>query len=152
MCPPVRSPSSSAGHIDGSCSCAAERNRQLTAPYGTLRLDSHIHTGQPIVAPCNVLCYSLGVIKSFAHGGVKRFFENGKAKGLPQDMVKRLRIRLDALEAAKEPKEMEISGWDLHELKGERKGTWSIKVTANYRLTFKLDAGEAREVNLEDYH
>ena len=92
------------------------------------------------------------MIKSFAHGGVKRFFESGAVKGLPQDMVKRLRIRLDALDAAKEPKEMEISGWDLHELKGERKGTWSIKVTANYRLTFKLVAGEAREVNLEDYH
>ena len=92
------------------------------------------------------------MIKSFAHGGAKRFFESGAVKGLPQDMVKRLRIRLDALDAAKEPAEMEVPGWDLHELKGERKGTWSIKVTANYRLTFKLVAGEAREVNLEDYH
>ena len=94
----------------------------------------------------------MAVIKSFAHGGVKRFFESGAVKGLPQDMVKKLRIRLDALDAAKEPREMEIPGWDLHELKGERKGTWSVKVTANYRLTFKLVAGEAREVNLEDYH
>ena len=73
-------------------------------------------------------------------------------KGIPQDMGKRLRIRLDALDAAKEPAEMDVPGWDLHELKGDRKGTWSLKVTGNYRLTFKLSAGEAREVNLEDYH
>ena|SRR5436190_11270417 len=94
----------------------------------------------------------LCVIKSFAHRGVKRYFESGTVKGMPQDMAKRLRIRLDALDAAKEPPELDVPGWDLHELKGDRKGTWSIKVTGNYRLTFKLSAGEAREVNLEDYH
>ena len=92
------------------------------------------------------------VIKSFAHGGLKRFFESGAMKGIPQDMAKRLRIRLDALNAANEPADMEIPGWDLLELKGERKGTWSLKVTGNYRLTFKLSVGEACEVNLEGYH
>lgn len=73
-------------------------------------------------------------------------------KGIPQDMSKRLRIRLDALDAAKEPAEMDVPGWELHELKGDRKGTWSVKVTANYRLTFKFSSGEVSEVNLEDYH
>jgi toxin HigB-1 len=92
------------------------------------------------------------VIKSFAHGGVKRFFESGAMKGIQQDMAKRLRMRLDALDAVKEPAEMDVPGWDLHELKRDRKETWSVKVTGNYRLTFKLSAGEAREVNLEDYH
>ena len=94
----------------------------------------------------------LSVIKSFAHSGVKRFFQTGAMKGLPQHMAKRLRIRLDALDAANEPVDMDVPGWDLHELKGGRRGTWSIKVTANYRLTFKLRAGETREVDLEDYH
>ena len=92
------------------------------------------------------------VIGSFAHGGLKRFFESGKMKGVPQDMAKRLRLRLDALNAANDVSEMNVPGWDLHELKGDRKGTWSVKVTGNYRLTFTFTAGEALDADLEDYH
>jgi hypothetical protein len=48
----------------------------------------------------------------------------------------------------------EISSWKAHRLTGDRKGTWSLSVTANLRLTFRIDASvrEIREVNLEDYH
>ena len=92
------------------------------------------------------------VIKSFAQGSLKRFFESGRIKGVPQDMAKRLRVRLDAIDAANEVSELNVRGWDLHELKGDRKGTWSLKVTANYRLTFKFGASEALDIDLEDYH
>jgi len=94
----------------------------------------------------------LNVIKSLSHGSLKRFFETGKVKGVPQDMAKRLRIRLDALAAANNISEMDIPGWDLHELKGNRKGTWSVKVTGNHRLTLKFVTGNALDVDLEDYH
>lgn len=67
-------------------------------------------------------------------------------------MAKRLRVRLDAMDAAADVSELNVPGWDLHELKGDRKGTWSIKVTGNYRLTFKFLVGEATDVDLEDYH
>ena len=92
------------------------------------------------------------VIKSFVHGRLKRFFETDSMKNIPQDMAKRLRVRIDALDAANDVSEMNVPGWDLHELKGNRKGTWSLKVTANYRLTFKFVTGEALDVDLEDYH
>lgn len=68
-------------------------------------------------------------------------------KDIPPDTAKRLRIRLDALDAASNVSEMDVPGWDLHELKGDRKGTWSVKVTANYRLTFRFTAGEALDVD-----
>jgi len=47
---------------------------------------------------------------------------------------------------------MDLSGLNLHELKGGRKGTWSVKVSGNWRVTFKLEKGDAFDVNYEDYH
>jgi proteic killer suppression protein len=40
----------------------------------------------------------------------------------------------------------------LHELKGGRAGTWSVTVSGNRRITFKFAGGDARDVDLEDYH
>jgi len=47
---------------------------------------------------------------------------------------------------------MNLPGWNLHSLKGQRKGEYAIRVTGNYRLTFRFENGEANDVNLEDYH
>ena len=67
-------------------------------------------------------------------------------------MADRIRRRLDFIDAARDVKDLNIPGFDLHELKGDRKGTWSVKVTGNYRVTFCFQKGDAFEVNLEDYH
>ena len=67
-------------------------------------------------------------------------------------MADRIRRRLDFIDAARDVKDLNIPGFDLHELKGDRKGTWSVKVTGNYRVTFRFQEGDAFEVNLEDYH
>ena len=48
--------------------------------------------------------------------------------------------------------DLALPGFDLHELKGKRKGTWSIKVSGNWRITFGFANGEAFDLNLEDYH
>jgi proteic killer suppression protein len=45
-----------------------------------------------------------------------------------------------------------LPGWALHPLKGKRQGEYAISVTGNYRLTFRFENGEVRDVNLEDYH
>ena len=92
------------------------------------------------------------MIKSFRHSALKKFFEAGKAKGIPADMAKRLRIRLDFLNRATLLEDVNLPGWKLHSLKGQRKGEYAITVTGNYRLTFRFENGEAHEVNLEDYH
>ena len=47
---------------------------------------------------------------------------------------------------------MNVPGFDLHPLKGDRAGEWGITVTKNYRITFRFVNGDALNVNLEDYH
>jgi toxin HigB-1 len=54
-----------------------------------------------------------------------------------------------------DPEELRtLPSWKVHTLTGDRKGTWSLSVTANRRLTFRIDALEREiyDVNLEDYH
>jgi len=67
-------------------------------------------------------------------------------------MVDRLRIRLNVLNRAKELRDLSLPGLGFHPLKGDRKGEFAITVTGNYRITFKFEAGDVFDVNLEDYH
>lgn len=94
----------------------------------------------------------LHLIKSFRHGGLRRYFETGNAKGLPADMVKRIRVRLNVLDRAKEVRDADLPGFGLHPLKGQRKGDYAIAVTGNFRLTFRFGDGNVLDLDLEDYH
>jgi proteic killer suppression protein len=90
---------------------------------------------------------------SFKHKSVRGLFEKDETKGLSADQVKRLRKILTALDAAPDLEGLVAPpGWRLHELKGDRAGTWSISVTGNWRLTFKVEGNEVADVDLEDYH
>jgi proteic killer suppression protein len=92
------------------------------------------------------------VIKSFRHKGLKDFFESGNKRGITSEMATRIRIRLDVMDAAKTITDINLPGFRLHELKGQRAGTWSIWVSGNRPLTFKFIDGHAYDVELEDYH
>jgi proteic killer suppression protein len=92
------------------------------------------------------------MIKNFRHKGLKRLFEAGSHKGIEPGLRARLTIQLDALDASRHVRDMDLPGFDLHELKGKRKGVWSVTVRANWRLTFSFEAGDASDVDLEDYH
>lgn len=94
----------------------------------------------------------LHLIKSFRHGGLKRYFEAGNARGIPADMRKRIRVRLNALDRAKEMRDIDLPGFDLPPLKGDRKGEYAIAATGNFRLTFRFEDGDVLDLNLEDYH
>ena len=92
-------------------------------------------------------------IRSFGHKSLKRLYEEGITKGLPADSIPKLRAMFAALDQMKEAGE--LSGWPLwkvHNLTGGRKGTWSLHVTRNWRLTFRVEADELLDVNFEDYH
>lgn len=92
-------------------------------------------------------------IASIAHKGLKEFFEHGVAKGIRQDLASRLQSILTALAAASDIDSLEgPPGWRLHQLKGDRAGEWSISVSGNWRLTFKIEDGAIVDLNLEDYH
>ncbi len=92
-------------------------------------------------------------VESISHKGLRRFFETGNAKGLVGD-VKRLRNMLTFIDAAGSLDELSIPpNFGLHELKGDRAGTWAMTVTRNWRLTFRIDdAGALIDMDLEDYH
>lgn len=94
----------------------------------------------------------LRVIKTFKHKGLKEVFEKGNSKSVPQDMLKKIVRRLDVLDAAQTISGVNVPGFRLHELKGNRKGTWSIDVSGNDRTTFRFENGDPHDVNLEDTH
>lgn len=71
------------------------------------------------------------MIKSFRHKGLKKFYQKGDCSGLEQSLVPRLKNRLSMLDAAKTIDFLNQQGYDLHELKGDRAETWSIKVSGN---------------------
>ena len=92
------------------------------------------------------------MIKSLAHKGLEKFFLSGNAAGVQAIHAKRLRLILAQLDKAKTIDDMDIPTLHLHELKGSRKGIWSVTVQANWRVTFRLVDGDAEVVNHEDYH
>ena len=94
-------------------------------------------------------------IRNFVHKGLKRLYEDDSAKGVPADAADKLRKMLAFLDGMDDPAELRaLPSWRAHLLTGDRKGTWSLSVTGNLRLTFRVAAAEreVREVNLEDYH
>ncbi len=92
------------------------------------------------------------MIKSFKHKGIQKFYESGNAGGIQSAHKKRLRLQLAALDTATVIEDMDVPGFGLHQLKGNRKGVWSIKVNGNWRLTFVFEDGNVYIVNYEDYH
>jgi proteic killer suppression protein len=94
-------------------------------------------------------------IRDFAHKGLKRLYEDDSTMGIPPNAADKLRKMLAFLEGMDDPGELrDLPAWRAHTLTGDRKGTWSLSVTGNLRLTFWIDAAEreVREVRLEDYH
>ena len=92
------------------------------------------------------------MIRTFKNKKLRRLFEDDQAKGIEQGLVPRLKRRLDALDAATAAADLDLPGFDLHQLKGDRRGTWSVKVSGNWRVTFTFKDGDAYDVDLEDYH
>jgi proteic killer suppression protein len=92
-------------------------------------------------------------VASFRHKGLQRLFEEDDARGVKADQRRRLANIFTAIVAAPDIESLEgPPGWRIHELKGDRAGTWSISVSGNWRLTFRVENGSLVDVDLEDYH
>ena len=92
-------------------------------------------------------------IQSVRHRGLERLITENDARGLRPDLVNRVRNILAALIAAGDIKGVGgPPGWRVHQLSGDRAGTWSISASGNWRITFDLEQGEVRNLDLEDYH
>jgi proteic killer suppression protein len=92
------------------------------------------------------------VIRNFRHKGLARFFTESASLGIPSEHRARIARMLDRLDAAIRPEDMNVPGWRLHPLRGNRKGCWAGAVSGNLRFTFSFDGEDAVDVDLEDYH
>jgi toxin HigB-1 len=92
------------------------------------------------------------MIASFRHRGLELFFESGNPRYLRADQVAKIRRILTALEAAAVISDVNLPGLRLHPLKGSLKDFWSMSVSGNWRIVFRFQNGEARDVDLVDYH
>ncbi len=61
-------------------------------------------------------------------------------------------MQLAALDTTQSIDDMDIPGYRLHQLTGDRRGVWTITVNANWRLTFEFEEGNVYILNYEDYH
>jgi len=92
------------------------------------------------------------MIKSFKHKGLKKYFKTGSVSGIQAKHQRKLRMQLAAIDTAQEIDDINLPGFKLHPLKGNRDGIWSITVNGNWRITFEFIDGNAYILNYEDYH
>jgi len=91
-------------------------------------------------------------ILGFRHKGLDRFFQKGSTAGIQAKHKTRLRLILARLNVATEHRDMDLPGLDLHPLKGPRKGYWAVRVSGNWRITFRFQGSDVDQVDYEDYH
>lgn len=92
------------------------------------------------------------MIRSFRHKGLQRFFLTGSLAGIQAAHANRLRLILGRLHVACEARDMDLPGLNLHALKGTQKNRWSVRISGNWRLTFRFEDRDVVEVDYEDYH
>jgi len=91
------------------------------------------------------------VIRSFRHRALKRLWE-GDPSRVSAALRDRLENVLSVLDAAANPTDLALPGYRLHPLKGELKGVWSVTISGNWRVTFRIEDGNVFDVDLTDYH
>lgn len=92
-------------------------------------------------------------IRSVRHKGLKRLIEDDDDREVRRDLVRRVRNVLASLISAADMDAVHgPPGWRIHQLTGDRAGTWTISVSGNWRITFDIDKREICNLDLEDYH
>ena len=92
------------------------------------------------------------MILSFRHGGLRRLYEGRGAQRVAPDHVARLRRILAVLDQSSKPRDMDLPGLRLHALTGSLRGHYTVRVSANWRVTFRFEDGHAVDVDYIDYH
>ena len=90
------------------------------------------------------------MIKNFGHQGLEKFYRTGSVAGIKAAHARQLARQMARLNQATRPADVNVPGWKLHLLKGNRSGQWAISVSANWRLVFKFSGGDVLDVDYED--
>ena len=92
-------------------------------------------------------------IRNVIHKGLRRFIEEDDTSGIQAAVVPKLRRMISFLQDMEREDELRtVPAWKAHQLSGDRKGSWSLFVTRNWRITFAWSGEDAVDVDLEDYH
>lgn len=94
-------------------------------------------------------------IRNVVHKGLRRLIEGNDTTGVQPAFVPKLRRIVSFLQDMTQEEELRtVPGWRVHMLTGNRRGTWSLTVSANWRITFRVDRAEMEifDLNFEDYH
>ena len=92
------------------------------------------------------------MIQTIRHRGLQRLYARGDASSVRADQAERIALALADLDSASKPSDLDLPGYRLHPLKGNMKGYWSISISANWRIIFRFEEGDAYDVDLVDYH
>ena len=92
------------------------------------------------------------MIRTFKHRGLKRLYERGDQSQVSSEYLNRIEDIIARLDIAVSPDDLNLPGYGLHQLKGNLKGFWAVKVSGNWRVIFQFRDGDAFDVNLTDYH
>ena len=79
-------------------------------------------------------------------------YERGDPSRVRADQADRIALALADLDDARKPSDLDLPGYRLHRLKGDRNGFWSISISVNWRVVFRFDDGDVYDVELVDYH
>ena len=92
------------------------------------------------------------MILGFRHRGLARLYERGDRRRIPPEHADKIERILARLDVAEQPSDMDLPGYRLHPLRGEFSGLWSVRVSGNWRIVFRFDGGNVRDVDFVDYH
>lgn len=92
------------------------------------------------------------MIKTFRHKGLSELWSTGRTARVDAKFHRRLLVRLDALDVAQQPSDMEIPGFDFHALRGFRPTRYTVHVNGPWCVTFEFDGADATQVDFEQYH
>jgi toxin HigB-1 len=92
------------------------------------------------------------MIRNFAHRGLRRLFEQGDRSRIRPDLVAKVERVLARLDASAAPGDMDVPGFGLHPMTGDRKGFWAVVISRNWRVIFRFEGGDAYDVDFLDYH
>ncbi|NII26276.1 plasmid maintenance system killer [Pseudoflavitalea sp. X16] len=92
------------------------------------------------------------MIQSINHKGLRLFYEKGNGSKLPAEYLMKIAWVLDALDAVTSEDDIKQLGSGIHKLTGNMAGFWSIKISPNYRIVFRLQKGDIYDVDYLDYH
>jgi len=91
------------------------------------------------------------MIRSCRDKDARRLLERRFSRRL-QSIEKSSRVRLEVLDAATSLRDLDLPGFRLEALKGDRKGQYSIRINDRYRICFTWQDGDAHDVEIVDYH